>query len=253
MKTYRAGLSLLVLLVLLVLVPFAVLAALNGDSAEKKTPREALKAFNNLIGSWRGTGEPEGTRAEKQRGFWTETIAWDWQFKGDDAWLRLGFDQGKHFQSGELRYLPDKNRFRLTLNTIRPTRETLVFEGTLENKRLTVERHDEKKNETQRLVFSFIHSNRYLYRYEVRAAERTSFTKLYQVGATKKGVPFASSGDTSPECVVSGGLGTRTVMYKGKTYYVCCSGCAAEFKEKPEKYIKEYEARKAKAKEKSGQ
>lgn len=222
------------------------LIAPAADKVERKTPREALKAFNGLIGSWRGTGEPEGTRAEKQRGFWTETIAWDWHFKGEDAWLHIAFDKGKHFRSGDLRYIPDKDLFRLTVAT--PANDTLTFEGKRDGKRLTLERQDAAKNETQRLVFSFIHANRYLYRYEVRAADRTSFTKVYRVGATKKGVPFASSGDTSPECVVSGGKGTRAVMYKGKTYYVCCSGCAAEFKDNPEKYIKEYEARKAKEK-----
>ena len=37
------------------------------------------------------------------------------------------------------------------------------------------------------------------------------------------------------------------VTYKGKDYYVCCSGCRDEFKANPEKYIKEAEA---KAKEK---
>ena len=52
---------------------------------------------------------------------------------------------------------------------------------------------------------------------------------MYQVGATKEGVPFAG-GDGKPECVVSGGLGTMPVMYKGKTYYVCCSGCRDAFK-----------------------
>jgi YHS domain-containing protein len=41
------------------------------------------------------------------------------------------------------------------------------------------------------------------------------------------------------------------VLYKGKTYYVCCSGCRDAFKDDPEKYIKEFEERKAKeAKEK---
>jgi YHS domain-containing protein len=49
--------------------------------------------------------------------------------------------------------------------------------------------------------------------------------------------------------VVSGGKGTMPVSYKGKTYYVCCSGCRDEFKENPEKYIAEYEA-KLKAKKK---
>jgi hypothetical protein len=33
---------------------------------------------------------------------------------------------------------------------------------------------------------------------------------------------------------------------KGKTYYVCCSGCRSEFNANPEKYIKEYEEAKAK-------
>lgn len=241
MKTFRAGLSLL--------VAFAAVAAVRADSAAKKNPKEALKAFNNLVGSWRGTGEPEGTRAEKQRGFWSETISWGWQFKGDDVWLRLVFEKGKHLSSGELRYVPGKDVYRLTVVTA--AKETLSFEGKLDNKRLTLERQDAKKNETQRLVFSFLHANRFLYRYEVKPAERTSFVKVYQVGATKKGLPFAGPGDTSPECVVSGGKGTLEVMYKGKTWYVCCSGCRAEFKENPEKYIKEYEARKAK--EKSGQ
>ena len=73
---------------------------------------------------------------------------------------------------------------------------------------------------------------------------------VYQVGATKEGVPFAGRGDTSPECVVSGGKGTIAVSYKGKTYYVCCSGCRDEFKDNPEKYIKEYEARQAREKSK---
>jgi hypothetical protein len=73
------------------------------------------------------------------------------------------------------------------------------------------------------------------------------FARRYQVGATKEGVPFAG-GDGKPECIVSGGLGTTAVMFQGKTYYVCCSGCRTEFNENPEKYVREYESKK-----KSGQ
>jgi hypothetical protein len=57
-------------------------------------------------------------------------------------------------------------------------------------------------------------------------------------------VPFAA-GDARPECVVSGGLGTMAISYQGKTYHVCCSGCRDAFKDEPEKYIKEFEERKA--------
>ncbi len=216
---------------------------LAEDKAETKTPRQALQALNDLIGTWRGTGEPNGTREEKQRNFWQEKIAWEWQFKGKDVFLRAAFDKGKYFRTAELRYVPAKDCYRLTAAT--PDKKALVFEGKWEKKRLTLERADEKKKETQRLVVSLLHANRYVYRYEVKAAGRTSFKEIYRVGATKEGVAFAG-GDDKPECVVSGGLGTIPVTYKGRTYYVCCSGCRDAFNDEPDKYIKESEDRKKK-------
>jgi hypothetical protein len=238
----RVGTGLVVLLV--------VVTAREAATADKpkRTPKEALQAFNDLIGSWRGTGLPEGTREEKQRGFWTETLSWEWQFKGPDVCLTVAFDKGKHFVGGELHYLPDQDKFQL--NVTNTAKESLTFTGPLKERVLTLEREDAAKKETQRLVITLLHANRFLYRFEVKPAERLTFTRLYQVGATKEGVPFASEGN-QPECVVSGGLGTSKVSYKGKDYYVCCSGCRAAFKEDPEKYIKEFEERKAKeAKEK---
>jgi hypothetical protein len=224
-----------------------VAGSLAAEEPAKLTPRKALKPFNSLIGSWRGTGEPEGTREQKQRGFWSETIQWEWQFKGDDAWLKADFEKGKYFTAAELRYLPDKNLYRMILTT--PAKEKLTYEGPFKDKRLTLERTDDKTKETQRLVVSLLHSNRYLYRYEIKPAEHTAFTKVYQVGATKEGVAFASDGN-EPECVVSGGLGTIQVTYMGKTYYVCCTGCRDAFKDEPEKYVKEYEERQKAKKEK---
>ncbi|MBU6293541.1 MAG: YHS domain-containing protein, partial [Planctomycetes bacterium] len=40
--------------------------------------------------------------------------------------------------------------------------------------------------------------------------------------------------------------GTSTVSYKGETFYVCCSGCRDAFNENPEKYVKEFKAKKGK-------
>jgi hypothetical protein len=146
-----------------------------------------------------------------------------------------------------LRYLPDNSRYRLTLHTT--AKDELVFEGELKDKRFTASRTDEKTKETQQVVVSLLHRNRYLYRYEVKPAEKTAFAVQYQVGATKEGAAFATV-DEGPECVVSGGLGTFTTTYKGKTYYFCCTGCRDAFKETPDKYIKEFEERQAaKAKE----
>jgi hypothetical protein len=222
---------------LLVAGPCSVFAA---DSPAKKTSKEALQAFNDLVGSWRCTGTPEGKKKE----FWTETMAWAWQFKGDEAWMKLAFEKGKYFDSGEMHYLADKDQFQLTVQTT--DKSKLAFTGgPLKDKTLTLDREDEKTKERQRLVFVLLHPNRILYRYETKVADQKAFARLYQVGATKEGVPFAE-GESGPECIVSGGLGTIKMAYKGQTYYFCCIGCRDAFKDDPEKYIKEAEAKKGK-------
>jgi hypothetical protein len=219
---------------------------LMAPAAEgKRSPRKALKPLQDLIGSWRCTGTPTGTREERDRGFWQETIAWQWQFKGSDAWLRGDIEKGKWYSRLELRYLPDSDRYQLKAVTLSKDEEK--YEGKLENRRLTLQRQDAKSKQTQQLVLSLLHFNRYLFRYDVKPADKSVFSQVYQVGATKNGVAFAG-GDDRPECIVSGGLGTMPVTYKGKTYYVCCTGCRDAFKEDPEKYIKEFEESKKKKK-----
>ena len=223
---------------LLLLLP----ATLAADAVPARSTKEALQGFHNLIGSWKGTGTPSsGTREERDRGFWVETVRWQWQFKGKDTWLSADIEKGKHFSRFELRFQPKTDDFSLVATTI--DKQSVTFIGTLAKKRLTVDRIDPKTKQTHRLVFSLLHANRHLYTSETRADSVTMFTKAYQVGATKQGVAFAS-GDTAPECVVSGGLGTMAVTHMGKTYYVCCSGCRDAFKEEPAKYVKEFEARK---------
>lgn len=212
-----------------------------ADTPATKSAKDALHPFNDLIGTWRGTGTPSGSADEQRQKFWTETFAWEWQFKGGDAWLKVDFAKSKNFTAGELRYLPDKNEFALTVLT--PTKEKQTFTGPLKERVLTLERR--AGDDTHRLVFTLLHPNRFLYRFDVMPAGKAVFRKVYQVGATKEGVPFAS-GDGKPECVVSGGLGTMPVTYQGKTYYVCCSGCRTEFNENPAKYVREFEAKQKK-------
>jgi YHS domain-containing protein len=219
----------------------------DDKPAEKRAPKEALQALQVLIGSWTGSGIPEGTREEKQKGLWEETIRWEWQFKDKDVFLKATFEKGKHFAAAELRYLPDKDTYQLTATT--PAKEKVIFEGKLKDKYLTLDRTDDKSKEDQRLTFSLLHDNYYRYKYEAKPTEKPSYKVAYQVGAKKDGVPFAST-DRQFECVVSGGKGTMAVMYKGQTYYVCCGGCRDAFKDDPEKYIKEFEERKKKEKEK---
>jgi hypothetical protein len=219
---------------------FAAVSFARPAEQAPASPRQALQALNDLIGSWRGTGVPAGSRDEQQKGFWTETISWEWQFKGKDAWLKANFTRGKHFQSGELRYLPDRHLYQFKTRTA--ANETKTYVGKIKQRVLTLERDADEG--TERLVFTLLHWNRLLYRVEVRPPSKTLFSRRFQVGATKEGVPFAED-DGRPECIVSGGLGTIAVTYQGQTYHVCCGGCRAEFNENPEKYVKEYLAKKA--------
>lgn len=221
------------------------------DALPAVTPKEALQSFNVLVGSWKGSGAPEGTKEERAAGAWEERITWEWKFKEQDAWLVVAFDKGKHFAKGELRYTPDTGakepRFTLTLTA--PDKSTATFVGSLDGKGkvLTLTRSGGPAGEEQRLVLSLLHHNRHLYRLDARPANTTvAFERKWQVGATKEGVAFADV-PKGPECVVSGGLGTLKVTYKGKDYYVCCSGCRDEFRANPEKYVK---AAETKAKEK---
>lgn len=221
---------------------FSSLVASGGEPA-KVDQRKSLQPFNFLIAPWKGTGVPDGTRAEKEAGFWTEMVTWQWQFEKEDAWLQAKFDQGKYFRRGELRGLGD-DRYKLTLET--KSGDSQTFEGELKDKKLTLDRVDPKTRESQRLTIRLLHSNRITYSYETKADGKVSFVRKYQVGLTNQNVPFANDGNTGPECIVSGGLGKIQVSYKGKTYYVCCSGCRDEFKANPEKYIAEWEAKKKK-------
>jgi YHS domain-containing protein len=214
---------------------------LLAQAPAPRSAKEALQPFNDLIGSWRCTCNPGGSREEQQKNFWVETLAVEWQFKGPAAWLKLDFTKGKHLSRGELR--PKGEGYELELRTT--DKKTLTFAGTLKERVLTLERTE--GDAVQRLVFTFLHANRFLYRVETRPAGKTLFALDWKVGATKEGEAFAT-GDGRPECVVSGGRGTMAVSYQGKTYYVCCSGCRDEFNDSPAKYVAEYEAKKAKKK-----
>jgi len=224
----------------------AIAMAVAG--ADPTTAKDALKACNLVVGTWKGTGTQEAVRPAKDKSFWNEVIAWEWQFKGEDVWLKMTIDKGKFYSQGELRYLVDKKTYQLTTKTA--DGDSVTFTGTpsigkTKETILTLERTDDKTKETERLVFTLLHHNRYLYRFETKAEGATSFVRKYQVGATKEGVAFADV-PTGPECIVSGGRGSMTVTHNGKTYYVCCSGCRDAFKDEPEKYIKEFEAKQKK-------
>jgi YHS domain-containing protein len=227
-----------------VLLSLLAVGVACADPPKEKPAREALKPLNVLVGSWKGTGTPEGTPQERQKGHWQETVAWEWQFKDADAWLTVVFDKGKHFTRGELRYRPATDDFELALTTV--GKDKVAYAGKLAGKQLALDRPVPEDKQVERLTFSLLHDNRITYRLDTRPADGTIFTRKYLVGLTKEGEAFADVGRPERECIVSGGTGTTAVSFEGKTYYVCCSGCRDEFKANPKKYVDEWEAKRKK-------
>jgi hypothetical protein len=203
-------------------------SALAADKKDDKAKaREALKALNDYVGSYKGAGPT-----------WTEKVVWGWKFKGDDRWLHLDIEKGKHFKSGDLRYLPDQAKYELKLKTVDD--KEMVFLGQLKGELLNLDYTDPDTKQGLRLVMNTVDEGaRFIYKMQKKKG--TIYAPDYQVACSKEGESFAGGGKKNL-CVVTGGLGTMAVSYKGKTYYVCCSGCRDAFNENPEKIIKEFEA-----------
>lgn len=220
-----------------------VAPALAADSADKAAAKEALKELQDFIGGWKGNGGPDKPRPGPRDPVWSETVGWSWRFKGDDAWLTLNVKDGKILKSGEMRYLPGKKVYQLTATD--PDGKKLVFEGQLKGETLTLERVDPDSKATQQIKMNTAAEGvRFIYRIAHKDKGTTLWKKDYMVACTREGESLGKT-EKKNECVVSGGVGTMPVSYKGETYYVCCSGCADAFKENPEKYINEYKAKKA--------
>src|SRR5205807_1167630 len=147
---------------------------------------------------------------------WSETVSWAWRFKGDDAWLTVAIAQSKYLKGGDLRYLPGKGRYQFTAGTRDGRRQ--VYEGRLKNGVLTLECADPETGATRQLKMNVAGDGvRFLYRAAHRDAGTTLWKKDYVVACTKEGESLAAR-ERKNECVVSGGLGTMAVSYKGETY-----------------------------------
>jgi hypothetical protein len=220
-----------------------VVPALASDDRPKEEAKEKLKELQDYIGAWKGSGGPDKPRLGPRDPFWNETIDWSWRFKGDDAWLALLIQNGKYFKSGQMRYLPDQKGYQLTL--VDKDDKKAVFEGTLKNEILTLQRHDPQTKDLQQITMNNAGDGvRFIYRMAHKEEGKTIWIKDFMVASTKEGESLGRA-EKKNECVVSGGVGTMPVSYKGETYWVCCSGCRDAFNENPEKYINEFKAKKA--------
>jgi hypothetical protein len=210
----------------------------KGDDATD--PKEALQALQDFIGAWKGNADG------KKLGFWSEKSNWSWRFKGKDTWMTFEVENSKLLKGGEVRYLPDKSKYQVTL--IDKAGKKAVYEGELKRNLLTVERINPDTNDTEQIRMSAISSgDRLIYSKWVKPDGRTQFFEQLKVGYTREGVTFGvEAGGKKPVCVVTGGLGTIQVSHMGQTYYVCCTGCRDAFNESPAKIIAEFMKKKKK-------
>ena len=150
-------------------------------------------------------------------------------------------------------WLADVDEFLLTVTS--PENEQRVFAGAFSKPVADVAGDDGKLQRTFALRFTQIEpadakeqfqytfnqqeNNRYLLEIEKKRG-KAAFRRFDTVSTQREGTSFALSDSDYGEktCIISAGLGTISVSYQGRTYWVCCSGCKAAFEEDPERWIK---------------
>jgi len=214
-----------------------------------QTVFEALKPLQILMGSWEGK-----TRKQFDGFSAVDEPKWVWDFLTDRQHpaLVMESDKSPYFKKLRMTYDPQTAQYRLTAEREDYGKREYVGEFTQEVK--DVAGDDDKLQRTYKLQFTQVDpadtpekwqivfnqqdNNRYLLEM-LRKRGTSDFFLLDTVAMQREGTSFALSDTDYGEktCIVSGGLGTATVSYKGKTYYVCCSGCSAAFNEDPERWI----------------
>jgi YHS domain-containing protein len=206
-----------------------------GKQTKRRASQRALEPLNDWIGSWRGVGQP---KRGSSKGAWIEESELAWKLDRDLAAISFEVKDGKLLQSGMLTFDPDQNKFRLVAKLPQGESRTYVGERGEEG-RLVLVSSDDAPNGHHRLTFHLRHEDRLLVLIEAKAAGQSAFSRVAEIGYTRKGGSFASAADAGPKCIVTGGRGSIAVDYKGKTYYVCCSGCKAAFLDDPDSVISE--------------
>ncbi|MBT4867304.1 MAG: hypothetical protein HON53_19555 [Planctomycetaceae bacterium] len=168
--------------------------------------------------------------------------------------LKMTTKTGGYLKEGRLTYLPDEEKFQFTVTENGGAE--LVFLGEyseephdvvdgVETKivqrafKLELKREaDEPKHKLVKVVFNQLRNRRYLLELYDKRDRRFD-----TINTMMEGESFGVSEDYGEkECIISQGLGTISIPYKGKTYWVCCSGCKAEFDADPDKWIAKYAA-----------
>lgn len=205
----------------------------SGQTASKTVtkPTDHFKPLQNLIGGWRGVGQP---KRGSNRGAWSEKAEWAYDFSGKQPQLSYKVEKGKLLDSATLGYDTDQQEFVLT--TTSPDDEQREYRGKLTKNELVMTA-EPKDDLTHRVTITLLNDKRTLVLFQQQRSGSRIWDRIAEVGYTRQGVRLARVGGNKPVCIVTGGTGTTPVTHNGKTYYVCCSGCKQAFEDDPETFI----------------
>ena len=216
--------------------------AAESPPSEGGAARKALQPLQGLVGEWRGAGQ---IRRGSPDGGWTEESAWVWRFEGAKASLHFTVARGKYFVSGSIQPGATPKSVELIAKTA-SGREVKYAGEIAEDGSVTATTADPQApaDAPQRVSLRVVaNGDRLVMLLERRSAISDRFARVAEIGYTRRGSEFGK-GAAQPECVVTGGLGTIQVSYKGQMYYVCCAGCRDLFEQKPDEILTEYRERK---------
>lgn len=210
-----------------------------------------LQPLQILLGQWRGT-----TRREFETFKAVDNHEWIWDLRTDPERpaLMIKSDKSPYLKEGRLSWDAASKEFTLTATDAGGV--TREFKGDFSEPVHEIVGSDDKLHrvfrlefnqnppanseggELWQLAFAQQENNRYLLEVGKRRGA-ADFTRYDTVSTQREGTSFALSDTDYAEktCIISEGLGTMELTYKGRSYWVCCTGCKAAFEEEPEKWI----------------
>lgn len=210
------------------------------------SPPAAYAPFEHLVGSWKGTGVLE---KNKLKG-WPETHMWAWKFAGGKpVGMTVEITGGKIL--GKAKLTQDARTEEYRLEGTGADAKPVLYAGKLDDRGLLrMDRLDPPAEVGKERLELSLNQNKIRYTMKLFRQEPGSpqFSPVLSINPGKEGESFAAGGAAAdlPKCIITGGAGTMTVAYQGKSYPICCTGCRDEFTENPEKYVSKYLARLAK-------
>ncbi len=221
-----------------------------SESLSTENIMQALKPLQILMGSW------EGKTRRMIGGFSAvDEPKWVWDLLTDKKRpaLVMTSDKSPYFNRLRLSFDTSTGKFQLTSEHkdegtrefvgefVAPVEDVSVDDDTKPQRTFQLQftqTAPADAKELWRITFNQQRNDRYLVQLE-RKRGSSDFFQFDVVASQRQGTSFALSDTDYGErtCIVSGGLGTSTVSFMGKTYYVCCSGCDAAFKEDPQRWI----------------